>query len=57
MWEGYSVHCHQLEAERSEQLEGLERDSQTKGASSENEDISKRNVEAVCLAGAAQPLI
>lgn len=39
-----AVHCCQLDAEWSEQLEHLERDFQTKGASSENEDVSKRSV-------------
>ena len=41
----------------SEQLEDLERESHTRGASSENEGLSKGNVEAAHLAGAAQPLV
>lgn len=63
MWSVSRVECllalqyHQLEAEWSTQLENLERESHTKGASLENEDMSEGSAEAVCLAGAAQPLI
>lgn len=44
-----ALQYYQLEAEWSEQLENLERESHTRGASSENEAMSKGSAGAVHL--------